>query len=828
MKKIIATLLLLVFTTNIASFAGEVIVIGSDGQARYENESKNIPVSQKVIESTKQKNIMNEVTITDETGKRESIYIDNKGKEKKFCSNQTVGAVSNVNNTKLNNIKEVNYMSEKTNITKEAAISLTYGINVENNPILVEICDIARKNPLYTRKDICYFLRWATSSKEPLSIKRALETKGLMPKYIGSNYYVLEKPEHLNSIIDTYLLLKNHGISEKDMTNILAIYTVNHEQAPIPLSLVSNILDENAINKEDKVYYIYAKLYGLTENNSKIEEDMINAYNIMKKYPQIFKKESDNTTLGDDVYWVMRFNAEKCKTAEILNEVMNDSKVKDNDKLFRVIGKLKVLALKDEEKEKNKKYLPILFEMAEEGRPLIEFWENSASKYYTEEKVLQDVYSAYKLLKNAGIEDLDGDEGTSILTLHPELCKTEEITKSVLNDSKIAKKDKVKMIGRRIEREYYKNRESSYNKTSETAYKAIELGIVPKYTTRNLEDHEYEIKKMTKNIKAYELMKKYPAFRDEDIKFLIWINGSAAGDNERFNLYDSVKKVVNDNNISDKDKPNQVFREFLITENNDNNVKLFDAGIISSENKLYKDTFDFDRGNEQTLRIINAYKLMNKIGFRENDKIYIIDEHASNEYINKAIEDIINDNSIQKDDVFMFANANIKKQEALNKKDMPQSYYKAVEKNIIPLYYNDAYYKEDEFYEKLIENVCIMRDELGFTGKQIEDVWSIDSDKDLHYVSEKDKTDVIHEILIDEKITKDEKIKEIEKKFIQINSKEKSKEDSRMASEEARKTLEKARMTALIVITAPIWLPLAIIFSPILIPLLKDIGKTPH
>ena len=170
-----------------------------------------------------------------------------------FCSNQTVWAVSNVNNTKLNNIKEVNYMSEKTNITKEAAISLTYGINVENNPILVEICDIARKNPLYTRDDIYYFLRWAVSSKEPLSIKRALVTDGLMPKYVGSKYFVLEKPEHLNSIIDTYLLLKNYGISEKDMTNILAIYTANHKQAPIPLSLVSDILDDNAINKEDKV-----------------------------------------------------------------------------------------------------------------------------------------------------------------------------------------------------------------------------------------------------------------------------------------------------------------------------------------------------------------------------------------------------------------------------------------------------------------------------------------------------------------------------------------------------------------------------------------------
>lgn len=734
-----------------------------------------------------------------------------------FCSNQTVWAVNTVKNTKLNNAKEVNYMSEKTHITKEAAISLTYNINAEKNPTLVEIYDISRKNPLYSRDDIYYFLSWAVNSKEPQSIKRALETDGLMPKYVGSKYFVLEKPEHLNTIIDTYLLLKNYGISEKDMSNILKIYTANHKNAPISVQLVSDVLDDNAINKEDKVYYIYAKLYGLIDNNPKIEEDMINAYNIMKQYPQIFKKESDNTTLGDDVYWVMRFNKEKCKTTEVLNEVMNDSTIKDEDKLFRVLGKLKVLTLKDEEKEENKQYPPILFEMAEEGRPLITyFWENSASKYYTDEKVLKDVNSAYKLLKNANIKDLEGDEGTSILTLHPELCKAEEVTNEVLNDLKITKEDKVKIIGRRIEKEYYN--QEKYNKNSDIANKAIELGIVPKYTTNNLEDYEYDIKKMTNNIQAYELMKKYPVFRDEDIKFLICKNGSAIGDNKRFDLYESVKKVVNDNRIKDKDKPNQVFREFLLTQNNDNNVKLFDAGVISLENDLYKKRFYYDYGSEQTERIINAYNIMKKADFREDDKIYIINNQVQNEYIDKAIEEVVSDSSIQKEDIFIFAKANIKKQEALNKKDMPQSYYEAVEKNIIPLYYNDTYYKENELYEKLVENVCIMRDELGFTGKQVENILSMTSDNDLYYVSEKDKIDTIHEILTDEKITKDEKIKKIEKKFKKINSKEKFKDDSSRA-------LKKAGKIALVIITAPIWLPLAIIFSPILIPILKDLGN---
>lgn len=49
MKKIFATLLLLVFTSNIVSFAGEAIVIDSDGQARYENEDLNTAVVKEAV-----------------------------------------------------------------------------------------------------------------------------------------------------------------------------------------------------------------------------------------------------------------------------------------------------------------------------------------------------------------------------------------------------------------------------------------------------------------------------------------------------------------------------------------------------------------------------------------------------------------------------------------------------------------------------------------------------------------------------------------------------------------------------------------------------------
>ena len=46
MKKILSILLLLAFCSVQGTFAADVVIIGSDGQARYENENKNIPTIQ--------------------------------------------------------------------------------------------------------------------------------------------------------------------------------------------------------------------------------------------------------------------------------------------------------------------------------------------------------------------------------------------------------------------------------------------------------------------------------------------------------------------------------------------------------------------------------------------------------------------------------------------------------------------------------------------------------------------------------------------------------------------------------------------------------------
>lgn len=774
MKKIITIILIMVFCTCQYGWAVEIIV-GSDGQAKYASGSETpINMDNKITEAQKTDNSDNNST--------------------------------KITKEEIQTLNNISYNSQTTNITKEAAVSLLYGTNVENNPKLLEIYDIAKKNPNFNQSDISKILTVASKSSDVASIKRALETEGLMPKHVGPRFYVLEKNEHLNNIIDTYLLLKNYGISEKDMSNILKIYTANHEMPPIQAKIVSEILNDNTIKQEDKVYYIYAKLYSFTEENDNIEKDMINAYQIMKKYPKIFKKDSDNSTLGDDVFWVLRFYRQKCKTAEMLNIVLSDSNIKDEDKLFRVLGKLEVLALKDNVIEENKNYPPILFKMAEEGRPLISyFWENDAHKYYEDEQVLQDVYNAYKLLMQAKIDDLDGDNGTSILTLHPELCKAEEITKKVLSDPKIAPKDKAKMIGRKIEKEYY----NQYRQRSEVANTAIEKGIVPKYTASNLDDSEYEIARMTNNIQAYELMKKYPAFKDKDISFFISHNYNG-NSNSVFNLYESVKKVVNNKNIADNDKSSQLFREFLLTQNNDNNVKLFDAGIISLENDLYKDRFYYDRGEEQTQSIINAYKAMKQAGFKDSDIIYIIDDMCSNEYLEQAVKQIINDSSIEKYDIFAFSYANIEKQKSLSEKEMPESYYKAVNDNIIPLYYDSTYYKDEEFYEKLAENINIMKNELGYTGQQIEDILSMSRDKELYRVSTKVQIDIMNKVLKDENINKEDKISTIEKEYREVES-------HKLAKALREEFCDNLRTGALIIVTAPLWLPVAVVLGAIII-----------
>ena len=162
---------------------------------------------------------------------------------------------------------------------------------------------------------------------------------------------------------------------------------------------------------------------------------------------------------------------------------------------------------------------------------------------------------------------------------------------------------------------------------------------------------------------------------------------------------------------------------------------------------------------------------MKQAGFKDSDILYIIDDMCSNEYLEQAVKQIINDSSIEKYDIFAFSYANIEKQKSLSEKEMPESYYKAVNDNIIPLYYDDTYYKDEEFYEKLAENINIMKNTLGYTGKQIEDILSMSRDKELYEVYDKDQIDVINKVLKDENINKEDIISTIEKEYrkVQLN-----------------------------------------------------------
>ena len=149
---------------------------------------------------------------------------------------------------------------------------------------------------------------------------------------------------------------------------------------------------------------------------------------------------------------------------------------------------------------------------------------------------------------------------------------------------------------------------------------------------------------------------------------------------------------------------------------------------------------------------------------------------------------------------------------------MPEAYYKAVKENIIPLYYRDNHYTDEEFYEKLAEDVYIMREDYGYTGKQISKVFSMASDKELYHLDTDDEIYIINKILKDDTVSEDDKISRIEKEYKKINS-------EKIFKNESKKALKKAGNIAIAVITAPIWLPIAIILSPFIIWFMIDINN---
>lgn len=132
MKKVLTTLLLLTFCTAQATMAGDVIIIGSDGQARYEDGRKNIPVTQNVIENTKQKNILNEITVTDSTGRKESIYIDYKGNVKKVDEEQITQTVQAADKTKEADCQSIVKYAQK-NLYNIDSILSQYGYSKKDN-----------------------------------------------------------------------------------------------------------------------------------------------------------------------------------------------------------------------------------------------------------------------------------------------------------------------------------------------------------------------------------------------------------------------------------------------------------------------------------------------------------------------------------------------------------------------------------------------------------------------------------------------------------------------------------------------------------------------
>lgn len=83
-KKLSIYLLLFIFCNINVSYAGENIIVGTDGQVRYEKNTQMISseFSPDIIRHSK--NALHEVTISDKQGQTRYLYFNNKGKVKKI------------------------------------------------------------------------------------------------------------------------------------------------------------------------------------------------------------------------------------------------------------------------------------------------------------------------------------------------------------------------------------------------------------------------------------------------------------------------------------------------------------------------------------------------------------------------------------------------------------------------------------------------------------------------------------------------------------------------------------------------------------------------
>lgn len=683
------------------------------------------------------------------------------------------------------NYVNLNYKATTFNMDLYQAVRDYYGVPAENEPLILRAYNLQQKNGVEDDK-----MSLSSAPKSPESYFIALE-KGIIPKYFPSTYFVCNNEVIMDLIVATYDLMVKNNFSENDIKNFMYFYSDRYfkDAEAISISDIESIINNKSISQEDKIYYIYAKMDAKHHNNPNIETDIINSIKLLKQNPKIVKKGIYPTSLNDEFLVILNFDTTRCcKTEEVIKKVLDIKNISDEEKFFRILGEIKKETLKKEKEN----YPEILYQIAETGILSRYFHDNDAIEYYKNEKILQDVLSASKLLIQNKFwkwaKDYEGD----IFTIAPELCVTTKIVQDVLNDKKILMKDKEEIIARRLYKEKYlaynENQIKNgwnYDIVSDDGFLLIEKGYVPKFI------NEYELK--------YNSTKVYNELID-------LLKNKGLNDTQIKTITESISRCPEEDwikSISEINDPNQILKQLILKDKSfysgseDSIKKLFEIGLINIDNIQPQKIqyWDFKKIKDEDIAIL--VKLKNTEGFKDSDiQRYIYNDSQYIPYLSKALEIVLKDSIIKVEDRSIFTYALAKRE--YKKAEYPkvtESYIEAIDNGIVPYYEFD-----DNYCKGILEIYKYMNDDLGYTGKQINTI--------IKYTSNYPNSD--YNVSIDKaiKVVKDEKYDYDQKNAILSKSQKQAEKNI-----ETKAFLKKLPMKILAIVTFPIWIIPAMIFS---------------
>ena len=686
-----------------------------------------------------------------------------------------------ITNKPVININSVNYKASSFNMDLGQAISY-YWTNIDNNPEALKLYNLL-PNLEHRYSSIL-------TIKHPTSYFKAIE-EGLIPTYLKPNYKLGKNQVMMDSTLDIYHLMRQNNFAEQKIKNFIYFYTAScfDDTEAVSISEIKNIMDNSLLTEDDKFYRIIAKIYALHYNNPKIEEDIINSYKLLKNNPQIIPQGLDLTELHDEIFRIINYYPEACKTEESIKTALNTKSLSNEEKFYKVLGLLK----KETLLENDDSYPQQLYDIAETGIMTLGLFNNNDSKeFYEKEEVLNDVLSASKLLMKSKFWEWANLEleNNDMLSIAPELCLTTKIVTEVLKDKSIAEKDREEIISNRLykEKAIANNKDAySFYQISSIGYKSIDKGYVTRgYINFNRLKYSDE-SEATNNF--VDLMRKNN-LNSSQIKDLIQLKDTS--------LRNKVVTRTNEINTLPQNKKVYKIKRMFIEETDyksskskTNILKLYDNGLLENIYD-FKDILSVNYSDIYANIDIDAYiSLKNIEGFSDQDIHKFISRIGEGFKLDKdIIKTVLNDKNIKPKDrpafIYALARQNSSKCDINDK--TPEAYFKAIDEGIIPLYYSDND-KDNKHYENLIEMYKYMKYNLGYDGNQIDKIMT-DMNQYPYFHSSK--------IL---PIVKDDKLN-YEQKLAKLEQMKKSQENT----EERLEFMKDLPMNILKIITFPLWI----------------------